>query len=48
MRKGWQKVADNWRMTVYVFELHGQYEAVSQEGAGVGTLVETIKPAAAD
>jgi hypothetical protein len=45
MRRGWQKVADNYRMTLYVFEHHGQYTAVSQEGIGLGKLVETIKPA---
>jgi hypothetical protein len=44
MRRGWQKVANNYNMTVYVFHNHGCYQAFSNKHQGVGQLFEIIEP----
>jgi hypothetical protein len=39
---GWQKVADRYNMSIYVFQTRDTYHAVSNETQGVGHLVETL------
>ena len=41
---GWQKVADRYNMSIYVFQTMDTYHAVSNETQGVGHLVETLAP----
>lgn len=41
---GWQKVADRYRMLIYVFQTGDTYHAVSNEAQGVGHLVDTLAP----
>jgi hypothetical protein len=41
---GWQKVADRYNMPIYVFQTGVTYHAVSNEGQGVGHLVDTLAP----
>jgi hypothetical protein len=41
---GWQKVADQYNMAIYVFQTGQTYHAVSNEAQGVGRLVETLAP----
>ena len=41
---GWQKVADRYNMPIYVFQTGDTYHAVSNEGQGVGRLVDTLVP----
>jgi len=46
MRIGWQKVADRYQITIYVFHVGGEeYQAVSNKMQGVGKLIDTIEPA---
>ena len=41
---GWQKVADRYKMPIYVFQTGDAYHAVSNEAQGVGRLVNTLAP----
>ena len=41
---GWQKVADRYKMPIYVFQTGDTYHAVSNEAQGVGRLVDTLAP----
>jgi hypothetical protein len=41
---GWQKVADQYKMPIYVFQTGDTYHAVSNEAQGVGRLVDTLAP----
>jgi hypothetical protein len=41
---GWQKVADQYKMPIYVFQTGDTYHAVSNEAQGVGLLVDTLAP----
>jgi len=41
---GWQKVADRYRMPIYVFQTGDTYQAVSNEAHGVRRLVDTLAP----
>jgi len=41
---GWQKVADQYNMPIYVFQTGRTYQAVSNEAQGVGRLVDTLTP----
>ena len=43
---GWQKVADRYKLSVYVFQAGDTYLAVSNEAQGVGRLVDTLAPRA--
>lgn len=52
MRVGWQKVADRYSMTIYVFKFthtitgdQPNYMAVTNRAQGMGELVETLTPA---
>ena len=40
----WQKVADQYKMPIYVFQTGDTYHAVSNEAQGVGRLVDTLAP----
>lgn len=49
MRVGWQKVADRYSMTVFVFgyrsmEAVDEYIAVTNKAQGIGSLLFTIEP----
>jgi hypothetical protein len=45
LRVGWQRVADEYKMTIFVFSAApGEWQAVTNKSQGVGGLVETIKP----
>jgi hypothetical protein len=41
---GWQKVADRYKMPIYVFQTGDTYHAVSNEAQGLGRLVDTLAP----
>jgi hypothetical protein len=41
---GWQKVADRYKMPIYVFQTGDTYHAVSNEAQGLGHLVDTLAP----
>jgi hypothetical protein len=41
---GWQKVADRYKIPIYVFQTGDTYHAVSNETQGVGHLVDTLAP----
>jgi len=41
---GWQKVANQYKMPIYVFQMGDTYHAVSNEAQGVGRLVDTLAP----
>ena len=41
---GWQKVADQYKVPIYVFQTGDTYHAVSNEAKGVGRLVDTLAP----
>ena len=41
---GWQKVANQYKMPIYVFQTGDTYHAVSNEAQGVGRLVDTLAP----
>jgi hypothetical protein len=41
---GWQKVADQYHMPIYVFQMGDTYLAVSNEAQGLGHLVDTLGP----
>jgi len=41
---GWQKVADQYKMPIYIFQTGDTYHAVSNEAQGVGRLVDTLAP----
>ena len=43
---GWQKVADRYKIPIYVFQTGDTYHAVSNETQGVGCLVDTLAPRA--
>jgi len=43
---GWQKVADRYKISIYVFQTGDTYLAVSNETQGVGHLVNTLAPQA--
>ena len=41
---GWQKVAERYKMPIYVFQTGDTHHAVSNEAQGVGRLVDTLAP----
>jgi hypothetical protein len=41
---GWQKVADQYNMPIYVFQTGDTFHAVSNEAQGVGHRVDTLAP----
>jgi len=41
---GWQKIADQYHMPIYVFQMRDTYHAVPNEAQGLGHLVDTLAP----
>lgn len=47
LRVGWQKIADRYHLTVFVFRVGKQFAAVTNRAQVVGEVVETIEPQSA-